>query len=130
MPIVNDPRALYDSRLATHRAESARLAAADRATSIARIVAFVAIPLTLMVSRGSLALVATVAFVALIVGHEKVIRRRRRADAAARFCERGIERMGDDWGGRGGDGPEHLEEHHPFAPDLHLFRPASLFQFA
>src|SRR5260370_26896392 len=106
MRSVNDPRCRYRSRLATHRAESARLAAAARATSIARIVAFVAIPLTLMASRGWLALVATVAFVILIVGHEKVIRRRRRAGAAARFCERGIERMGDDWVGRWGDGHE------------------------
>src|SRR5258708_30271745 len=112
---MTDARALYDSRLATHRAESARLGAADRATSIARIVAFVAIPLALMASHGWLALVATVAFVALIVGHERVIRRRRRADAAARFCERGIERMGDDWVGRGGGRPQFPRAHPPFS---------------
>src|SRR5260221_5530196 len=120
MPSVNDP--IYASRLAAHRAESARLATADRTTSIARIVAFVAIPLALMGSHGWLALVATVAFVALIVGHEKVIRRRRRADAAARCCERGIERTGNGWVGRGVDGHEYLQEHHPFAADLDLFR--------
>src|SRR5258708_8967786 len=128
MPIVNDPRTLYDSRLAAHRAESARLASADRATSIARIVAFVAIPLTLMGSHGWLALAATVAFIVLIIGHEKVIRRRRRADAAARFCERGIARTGDGWAGLGTDGHEFLEEHHPFAADLDLFGRGSLFE--
>src|SRR5258708_34678714 len=112
---MTDPRTLYDSRLATHRAESARLAAADRATSIARIVAFVAIPLALMGSHGWLALVATVAFVALIVGHDKVIRRRRRADAAARFCERGTARMGQAWVGRAAGGHDDLERDQPSA---------------
>jgi len=126
MPSVNDP--IYASRLAAHRAESARLATADRTTSIARIVAFVAIPLALMGSHGWLALAATVAFIVLIVGHEKVIRRRRRADAAARFCERGIERMGDGWPGRGIDGGEFITEHHPFAADLDLFGRGSLFE--
>src|SRR5258708_39798801 len=122
---MSDLRTLYASRLATHRAESARLAAADRATSIARIVAFVTIPLTLMASRGWLALVATMVFVALIVGHEKVIRRRRRADAAARFCESGIERMGDDWGGRGRDGHEYPPEQPPFPAGPDLLGPGS-----
>lgn len=123
-----DPRDAYESRLVTHRAESARLSTADRTTSISRIVAFVAIPLALMGSRGWLAIGATVAFVVLVVVHERVIRRRRRADAAARFCERGIERTGDGWVGGGTDGHEYLEEHHPFAADLDLFGRGSLFE--
>src|SRR5260221_9955650 len=119
---------VYETRLAAHRAESARLAGRDRVVSVSRITAFVAIPLLLMAKLGWLALGAAVAFVVLIVLHEKVIRRRRRADAAARFCERGIERMGEGWVGQGRSGSEYLEEHHPFAADLDLFGRGSLYE--
>ncbi len=81
-----------------------------------------------MAKLGWLAVGAAVAFVVLVVLHEQVIRRRRRADAAARFCERGIERMGDGWVGQGRDGSEYLEEHHPFAADLDLFGRGSLYE--
>jgi hypothetical protein len=125
---VPDPRALYEQRLATHRAESARLANADRITSLSRIAFFIAIPVALTFSLGWLAGVAAAGFVGLVIAHEHVIRRRRRADAAARFCEGGIERMGDAWVGRGIDGHEYLEPHHPFAADLDLFGRGSLYE--
>lgn len=119
---------IYETRLAQHRAESERLVARDRVISISRIVAFVAIPLLLMAKLGWLALIAAVVFVVLVVLHERIIRRRRRADAAARFCERGLERMGDGWPGKGRSGSEYLVEHHPFAADLDLFGRGSLFE--
>jgi hypothetical protein len=125
---VPDPHAIYEERLAAHRGESARLASADRITSVSRLIAFAVIPLALMASLGWLAAVATVVFVALIIAHESVIRRRRRADAAARFCERGLERMGDEWVGKGPGGQQYLEPHHPFAADLDLFGRGSLYE--
>jgi hypothetical protein len=123
-----DPTRTYEERLAHHRAEAARLGARDRVTSIARIVAFVGIPLALMARWGWVAAGAAVAFVVLIVAHDRVLTRRRRAEAAARVCARGLARTGDGWAGEGRAGSEFVDEKHPFAADLDLFGRGSLYE--
>jgi hypothetical protein len=125
---VSDPRATYDQRLATHRAEAAKLRANERAVSIGRIVFFLAIVLVTALHFSGWIAVPIVAFVALIVAHDRLIRRRRRAEAAAKFCERGIERLNGTWQGRGFDGSNFATEHHPFAADLDVFGKGSLYE--
>jgi len=125
---VSDPRATYDERLATRRAEAAKLRANERAISIGRIVAFLAIVLVAVLHFSGWIAIPIVAFVALIVAHDRLIRRRRRADAAATFCERGIERVNGKWQGRGFDGSNFATEHHPFAADLDVFGKGSLYE--
>jgi hypothetical protein len=119
---------IYHDRLAKHRAEATRLRANERAMSIARIVLFLAAVVIAIVHFGVWVLLPIAGFVVLAVVHERVIARRRRVEAAARFCERGIERVNGTWQGKGFDGRNFAVEHHPFAGDLDLFGKGSVYE--
>lgn len=67
-------------------------------------------------------------FVAVAVLHERTVRGRTRADRAARFHRRGIERIEDRWAGKGDQGSRFVDDHHPYASDLDLFGSGSLFE--
>ena len=95
---------------------------------MARIILFIAVVVAAFVRPGVWIVIPIVAFVALVVAHDRVIRRRRRADAAARFCERGIERLNGEWQGKGFDGAGFAGEHHLFAADLDLFGKGSMYE--
>ena len=73
-------------------------------------------------------LLPAAAFVAAMALHDRVIRRRTRAERAAVFYERGLERLEDRWAGRGSGGERFLDTAHPYAADLDLFGRGSLFE--
>ena len=73
-------------------------------------------------------LVPVVAFAAVAVVHDRVIRRRRRAERAVAHYELAIARVEERWAGRGAAGEEFAGEEHPYALDLDVVGPASLFQ--
>jgi hypothetical protein len=125
---VSDPRATYDERLSAHRAESAALRSREQILSVARILLFIAVVVVAFVRPGVWIVLPVVVFVALVIAHDRVIRRRRRAEAAARFCERGIERLNGEWRGKGFDGAGFAGEHHLFAADLDLFGKGSVYE--
>jgi hypothetical protein len=125
---VSGPYTIYEDRLATHRAEAASLRANERAVSLGRIVFFFAAVLVAVLHFSGWIAIPIVAFVALIVAHDRLIRRRRRAEAAAKFCERGIERVNGTWQGRGFDGSSFATEHHPFAADLDVVGKGSVYE--
>jgi hypothetical protein len=125
---VSDPRSIYDERLTKRRAEAASLRGSERAVAIARIVCFLGAIMVAVLRFSGWVAIPLVAFVVLIVVHDRLIRRRRRAEAAARFCERGIERMSGTWQGKGFDGSNFATEHHPFAADLDVFGKGSLYE--
>jgi hypothetical protein len=125
---VSDPHAIYDERLAKCRAEGASLRAKERTVSAARILFFIAAVVVAVLHFSGWIAIPIIAFVILIVAHDRLIRRRRRAEAAAKFCERGIERVSGTWQGRGFDGRKFATEHHPFAADLDVFGKGSLYE--
>jgi hypothetical protein len=125
---VSDPRSIYSERLTNCRTEAASLRGNERTVSIARIVCFLGAIVVAVLHFSAWAAIPIVAFVVLIAAHDRLIRKRRRAEAAARFCERGIERMSGTWQGKGFDGSNFAEEHHPFAADLDLFGKGSLYE--
>jgi hypothetical protein len=125
---VSNPRAAYDERLTGHRGESAALRSRERAMSLARIVFFFAAVAIAIVHFSAWIVIPIVGFIALVVAHDRLIRRRRRSDAAARFCERGIERLSGEWQGKGFDGSGFVAEHHLFAADLDLFGKGSIYE--
>jgi hypothetical protein len=125
---VSDPRATYDERLKQHREESAALRSRERAMSIARIVLFIATVAIAIIHFSGWILIPMAGFAALVIAHDHSIRRRRRADAAAKFCERGIERLSGLWQGKGFDGSAFAGEHHLFAADLDLFGKGSIYE--
>ena len=119
---------MYDERLARHRAAIARLTQREHAIGLARAAAFALIVVVAVVKWGWLVLVPAAAFLALVIATEPLRAAKRRAEAAAAFCERGMARMRGEWQGKGDAGADFEEEHHPFAADLDLFGPGSLFE--
>jgi len=127
LAIAYTARVSYEERLNRHRADVARFSARERRISVARLIAIAAAIVTGYFG-GWLMLVPVIAFVALVIAHEPVIAAKRRATAAAAFCERGIARMSNAWRGRGDRGAEFADDHHPFSGDLDLFGEGSLFE--
>ncbi|HEY7510258.1 MAG TPA: DNA mismatch repair protein MutS, partial [Vicinamibacteria bacterium] len=129
-----DPRSEYASRLATRRAVADRYVRVDRALSAVRIalaVAFFVLWWLTLGPRGITPrwlLLPAALFVAVAVAHEWVARRRRTADRAVAFYERGLARLEERWAGAGDGGSRYLDETHPYAADLDLFGRASLFE--
>ncbi|HEX3068927.1 MAG TPA: DNA mismatch repair protein MutS [Thermoanaerobaculia bacterium] len=126
---MTDPCSIYETRLASHRAEATTLRARERNLSIARIVFFAVAVIIAIVHFSGWVAIPIVGFIALMVAHDRTITRRRRADAAARFCERGIERLSGQWQGKGVSGTGYADEHHLFAADLDLFGKGSLYEW-
>ncbi len=129
---MNDPRAEYVSRLERwdieiahgernhHRAANSRLVIGVSVLVVA-VLAFLG-----RASAWWLA-PAILAFMALVIVHDRVLQRLSLARHARRMYERGLARLDGTWQGSGPDG-EHFLGDHPFARDLDLFGPASLFQ--
>lgn len=67
------------------------------------------------------------AFVALLVVHGRVDRKRLRARAGLSYFDRGLARLGGDHSGSR-EGGAFAKDDHPFAADLDVFGRASLFQ--
>jgi hypothetical protein len=72
--------------------------------------------------------VPALAFVGLAVVHEKHLRSIRARARALAYYERGLARVEDRWPSQGETGERFLDEAHPYARDLDIFGPASLFQ--
>src|SRR5690606_366682 len=104
-----DPAAEYHLRLERWRGEHQRLDRTDLRFSQVRL-ATVALAVVLGVlawrdalSAWALVLPAAV-FIALVVGHDRVIRARDRALSLVGFYERGLARLDDRWSGTGEPG--------------------------
>lgn len=75
-----------------------------------------------------LLLVPLGAFIALVIWHLRVIRRRTFAERAVQYYERGLARLDDKWPGTGNPGDRFHDPAHPYAEDLDLFGKGSLFE--
>jgi len=128
------PHAAYARLVEARRARRDALARDDRRISNARLATFAlggALAAAVFFARAlSLAWLAppAVAFAALLVVHERVIRRRERAERAVRFYEDGLARLDHRFAGRGEGGERFRDPHHPYAEDLDVFGPGSLFE--
>src|SRR5437667_7270337 len=127
-----DPRAEYERRLASWRE---RIAALDRTNlwiSNGRLVlaGIGAVALWMAFTRVALSpapILVWLAFGVLAVVHAKQLQRFDRARSAERVYLRGFDRLDNRWAGtgRGGDASA---QNHPYARDLDLFGPGSLFE--
>ena len=123
----------YRARLSARRAAHATLSQGDERLSVARLAVFAA---------GAILLVAAwrtwlpawwialpcVAFLTLVVRHDRIIRARDAAARAIALYEHGLSRIEDRWAGAGEQGERFSDPEHLYANDLDLFGPASLFQ--
>ena len=98
-----------------------------------RLVVFAAAALLawLAFAQGTLSpawlLVPAVLFLALLVVHARLLNANERLVRARRYYERGLSRLDGSWAGTGPDGGRFIGDH-PYARDLDLFGPGSLFQ--
>ena len=131
---MGDPQAAYSDRAAARRTASAVLEAQDRNLSTARgVVALIAVIAGFSItSARPVAVVvfglAVVAFIVLVVLHERVAQRLRRASRRVDFYETAVSRTRGEWIGRGDTGARFLDPSHPNAIDLDLFGRGSLFE--
>jgi len=128
-----DPRSEYDRRIA--RLSTAILEGERRHLRISnlRLVVFAVAALLawLAFARGTLEpawlLLPGAGFLVLIVVHARLLNANERLLRARRYYERGLTRLDGSWAGTGPDGSRFIGDH-PYARDLDLFGPGSLFQ--
>lgn len=128
-----DPHAQYQRRLVACRADQEALGARDARISYARLITVGAAAIVVwLVWRGQVSwwwlILPLVAFLALVLVHDRVIRARRRLARIVAWYERGLARIEDRWIGLGETGIRFRADTHLFAADLDLFGDGSLFQ--
>jgi len=127
---MSDPITEYGSRLRDRRERTARLRKREDLLSNLRL-AFAAVALAIALTPGvawAWLAIPVLAFAALVVKHEKTVRRRELSVRAERFYERGIARLTDEWPGTGVAGEGYLDPSHPYSEDLDVFGEGSLFE--
>ena len=129
----SEPSAEYQTRLARWRDRLAVLSTLDARLAAARLVVFgaaavLAWGLWRMSWSGWWLLAPVAIFAALAIRHDRVIRARDRSASLVGFYERGLARIEDRWPGSGATGGRYRNDHHPYANDLDLFGPGSLFE--
>ncbi len=67
-------------------------------------------------------------FATLVVAFDRATREGRRAARRVAYYERGLDRLEDRWAGKGETGSRFRNPEHPYAEDLDLFGPGSLFE--
>jgi hypothetical protein len=128
------PADAYAARLEHHAEELSRWQRLDRNLSNLRLLSFAVAAVTGWFAFGSQTLASgwfalpAVIFVALLIGHDRVIQNRKRASRRVDFYGAGIARLEDRWMGHGQSGDEWNEPGHPYANDLDLFGVGSLFE--
>src|SRR5580698_5680896 len=60
--------------------------------------------------------------------HGRILNARDKARRAVRLHKFGIDRLTDQWAGKGSAGSEYLDPKHPYAADLDIFGKGSLFE--
>ncbi len=130
----SDPRSTYNERLEARRAAVARHDQRHRTIGNVRLLVFLSAGVIAwlawgrgMVSPLWLAL-PVVAFICLIVVHERVLRARRGCQRAVAHYQKALARLDGKWAGSGETGERFLDHAHPYAEDLDLFGRASLFE--
>jgi hypothetical protein len=124
----------YSRRLAVRQAEVARLAKVHEHIGTGRLALGVAVLVVAWVVLFERALapvwllVPVAAFVALVLYHSSVRRKRVSAERAADYYRHGIARIEDRWNGLGERGERFGATDHIYAADLDLFGAGSLFQ--
>lgn len=134
MILPSDIAQCYQQRLKARMEAQGMAARQDRRLSNARLLVFLA-GLALL---GGMLLgdalhpawlaVPGAAFLALVVVHDRTLRRLRRTEAAVEFYRQGLLRLQGRWQEHGNQKSSFAPPDHPFAADLDLFGPGSLFQ--
>jgi hypothetical protein len=131
--MTSDPRFVYSRLLEERRADIASRERRHRTLGYGRLAAVTAAAAVVWLAlTGQLSIVwitVPIAFFAvLVVIHDHLLRILERRRRALRFFERALARLDGKWAGTGDPGDRYLDPAHPYARDLDLFGPASLFE--
>ena len=130
----NDPRSAYTERLEARRRAVDRHGQRHRTIGNLRLLVFACAAVLAWLIWGRDAIGAywlglpAAVFACLVVAHERVLRARRAEGRAVAHYERALARLDGQWAGHGETGARFLDAAHPYAADLDLFGPASLFE--
>ena len=69
-----------------------------------------------------------IGFLSLAPTQQTITEARRRSERAAQLYRFGIDRIDDQWAGKGSSGTRFISDHHPYAADFDLFGVGSLFE--
>ena len=131
-PLVISPLDEYSARTRDRKAAAAARERTHIYLGNAKVAIFVATLLYTFVMLGSLSPryygFAAVLFIALAIWHELVMRALARAEAAVAFYAAGADRIEDRWMRDEPSGERFRDRDHPYADDLDVFGPRSLFQ--
>ena len=132
-PASSRSKAEYQRRRQGYEARSAELNRRHLWIGNLRVAVFLAIVVLAWFSRGSwlrfgLLMTAILGFIALGLVHRRIMREMSRARRAAAVYARGLARVDDRWAGTGDTGDEFKDPLHPYAEDLDILGPSSLFQ--
>ncbi len=129
---TTEPRIEYARRIEARLAEAAWQMQRFRWVGVVRLVMLAALlVLAWFVFKGLSAwwfLPPFVIFLALALVQQRITAARRRCERAAALYEQGLARLADRWAGKGATGERFLHGSHPYAEDLDLFGPGSLFE--
>jgi hypothetical protein len=133
-PTTSTPADQYAGELARLRALQAVEQRRERLMGYSKlIIAILTLTSAALLNRHAVMLallsIPVASFIALAVLQEKLLGSIRYRTRAISFYERGLERLNDQWAGKGETGERFLDAAHPYARDLDLFGPASLFEY-
>ncbi|MHA3771341.1 MutS family DNA mismatch repair protein [Verrucomicrobiota bacterium sgz303538] len=127
----------YLARRSRYRSEASALEGVSRRYSNLRLAAFLfalAAPIIaynsghLLIAAGALA-AGVVCFVLLMIRHGVIIDKLEAARWLMQINQQGLDRINGDWKSLTQQGSEFLDRAHPYAVDLDVFGPRSLFQW-
>ena len=129
-----DPLKEYQTRLNRWRQEAEYLEMRHRWTGNLRLVFAVALMAigAALIRWVPVPFLLTGIFVGIFLSgtiHDRVIEKLGMARQLVGFYERGLDRLSDRWMGKGSGGAEFLTPQHPYAIDLDILGPGSLFEF-
>lgn len=128
-----DPAAEYLSRLKGWRDEHARdqrlfIQLGNLRLAVAVAAAALAYAAYQGYASGWLLALPLIAFIALVVYHERVVRRQQLAQRGIVYYERGLARLDDKWSGQGNTGERFQNPDHIYSGDLDVFGRGGLFE--
>ena len=130
---MNSPFIEYTQRLETRRtALRQKLDTSKRLWLLRRLLMAAVAIMVLLALDGYLkpwwVALPIVAFIAIMVVHQRLLGEIKRLERAVKFYQRGLARLDDKWAGTGEIGEQFADKSHPYAEDLDLFGQGSLFE--
>jgi hypothetical protein len=131
---MTNPREAYSRLLDQRRAEISLREERHRLLGYGRLAAVAVAAVIALMALGWQALsivwmlVPLAVFAALMIVHDRLLKKLERQKRAAAFFEKALARLDGLWAGTGEAGDRYLASEHPYAADLDLFGKGSLFE--